>query len=357
MRKLLLLTVALLTLGWAKADPVYTATGLVTNFSGWADNLVPEVNATVESYDGSIVVKAFAGIEGYDLQVNHDGSGNVTELFNLVDGEVYSSGTSGYVYLYTGLDDYYCFTPYLSSGYCYCYDNGEGNKSYIALAGYMYDEDGGSTYSTYYIYWPASTSGSSSDEEPIWSATGTVKNPTLTGWTAYENFIPKCEATVECYDGYIIVRGIAGVSGYDMKVVYDAEGSYPYVTGIAPILYGDEDEVYTSGYVNVYTGLDACYCLQPYVGEGYGYCYDNGEDSSSASYLIICAYFSDEDGEQNYGAYYVEWGGGVSGISAIETESAADAIYYNLQGVRVENPAAGKVYIRVANGKVTKVVK
>ncbi len=176
---------------------------MVTNFSGWADNLVPEVNATVESYYGSILVKAFAGVEGYDLQVNHDGSGNVTELINLVDGEVYQSGTSGYVYLYTGLDYYYCFAPYLSLGYCYVY----------------------------------------------------------------------------------------------------------------------------------------------------------GEDSSYTSYLILCAYFTNEDGEQEYGAYYVEWSGRVSGISAIETESAADAVYYNLQGVRVENPTAGKVYIRVANGQATKVVK
>lgn len=46
------------------------------------------------------------------------------------------------------------------------------------------------------------------------------------------------------------------------------------------------------------------------------------------------------------------------GIESIESENvAAPAVYYNLQGVEVENPAEGNVYIKVVNGKATKVVK
>lgn len=44
-----------------------------------------------------------------------------------------------------------------------------------------------------------------------------------------------------------------------------------------------------------------------------------------------------------------------SGIETIDAE-AADAVYYNLQGVRVDNPVKG-LYIRVANGKSQKVMK
>lgn len=44
------------------------------------------------------------------------------------------------------------------------------------------------------------------------------------------------------------------------------------------------------------------------------------------------------------------------GVGVIEAADAAEAVYYNLQGVRVANPYKG-VYIRVAAGQATKVVK
>lgn len=46
---------------------------------------------------------------------------------------------------------------------------------------------------------------------------------------------------------------------------------------------------------------------------------------------------------------------GIEGINANDTE--APAVYYNLQGVEVENPETGNVYIKVVDGKATKVVK
>lgn len=47
---------------------------------------------------------------------------------------------------------------------------------------------------------------------------------------------------------------------------------------------------------------------------------------------------------------------GSSGISAIANDDA-DARYYNINGVEVSNPAQGGLYIRVAGGKATKVIK
>lgn len=44
-----------------------------------------------------------------------------------------------------------------------------------------------------------------------------------------------------------------------------------------------------------------------------------------------------------------------TGVEGIEVENNATAVYYNLQGVRVANPEAGHVYIRVANGTSAKV--
>lgn len=44
-----------------------------------------------------------------------------------------------------------------------------------------------------------------------------------------------------------------------------------------------------------------------------------------------------------------------SSIEEVAVDAAADAVYYNLQGVRVENPSAG-LYIRVAGDKASKVL-
>ena len=44
-----------------------------------------------------------------------------------------------------------------------------------------------------------------------------------------------------------------------------------------------------------------------------------------------------------------------SGIGSIAAEDEVEAVYYNLQGVRVANPANG-LYIRVAGDKAEKVI-
>lgn len=45
-----------------------------------------------------------------------------------------------------------------------------------------------------------------------------------------------------------------------------------------------------------------------------------------------------------------------SGVDSIEVENDGEAVYFNLQGVRVDNPENG-IFVRVANGKAVKVVK
>ena len=46
---------------------------------------------------------------------------------------------------------------------------------------------------------------------------------------------------------------------------------------------------------------------------------------------------------------------GVTGVEGIEAEAEGEAVYYNLQGVRVENPQKG-IFIKVVEGKSSKVV-
>ncbi|MDE7135676.1 MAG: hypothetical protein K2N91_03510, partial [Muribaculaceae bacterium] len=46
---------------------------------------------------------------------------------------------------------------------------------------------------------------------------------------------------------------------------------------------------------------------------------------------------------------------GVTGVEDVDIDGDANAVYYNLQGVEVKNPAVGQVYIKVIGKKATKV--
>ena len=46
----------------------------------------------------------------------------------------------------------------------------------------------------------------------------------------------------------------------------------------------------------------------------------------------------------------------IDDMSADTDADAANAVYYNLQGARVDNPVNGQVYIRVINNKAEKVM-
>ena len=48
---------------------------------------------------------------------------------------------------------------------------------------------------------------------------------------------------------------------------------------------------------------------------------------------------------------YTDISTGISSVVVID----GDAVYYNLQGIRVANPAAGEIYIRVRGSQVDKI--
>lgn len=48
--------------------------------------------------------------------------------------------------------------------------------------------------------------------------------------------------------------------------------------------------------------------------------------------------------------------GTLTGIDAVKAAQAIPAVYYNLQGIRVDRPEAGAVYIKIQDGRVDKVV-
>lgn len=80
-----------------------------------------------------------------------------------------------------------------------------------------------------------------------------------------------------------------------------------------------------------------------------------GQGFGSKSYLWIQCYDSPAG---NF--IYVKnprWApaNGETAIEVIEAENG-EAVYYNLQGIRVNNPASGNLYIKVQNGKSTKVI-
>ena len=52
-----------------------------------------------------------------------------------------------------------------------------------------------------------------------------------------------------------------------------------------------------------------------------------------------------------------QWGEGkATSVESVETGLSSEVIYYNLQGMRVEKPVKGQVYIQVQGGKSKKVM-
>lgn len=260
----------------------------------WNDNKIPDCNATIELGDGFFYVRGFAGVEGYDLKVEYDADTNVTGLTSYKDGEVYESTTSGYVNAYTGLTDtWYALAFYVGNDYTYAYVSSDGTTGYALLSAYFYHVDGSSYWGAYYVEWDTTATAPT-----VKTYTGSVCQYTAgTGWG--DNKVPDCNPTVEVYDDYVIVRSLAGVEGYDMKVGFSGED----VTSVTPIVDGEEDETVTSGYVTVFTGLDDWYCVMPYVASGYCYAYV-AEDTG---YLLLGSYYYDVDGASYWGCYYIEW--------------------------------------------------
>lgn len=77
----------------------------------------------------------------------------------------------------------------------------------------------------------------------------------------------------------------------------------------------------------------------------------DGFESEVPMYLV----YNDQANYGNPITFYVKVDkkGDATGVAAVE--AAEEAVYYNLQGVKIENPVEG-IYVKVANGKATKVV-
>ncbi len=138
-------------------EPNYSATGIVSPYDSWGKAVLPDstygaITPTVESYDGYVIVRAFAGVEGYDMKVAYDSAMNVVGIAGIVNGVEDTMVTSGYANVYTGLtgDSDYYFQAYVGSGYGYVKDNGT-DSGYVLQMGYM-----GSLYGVYYVTWPYS---------------------------------------------------------------------------------------------------------------------------------------------------------------------------------------------------------
>lgn len=282
-------------------DYNYVATGSVATYEDWGNNCVAPTTATVESYDGYVIIRALAGVEGYDVKIeigdtpDSDGEYEIVAITPIKDGEEEERVTSGYANVYTGLEDWYCASMYVGSGYGYAYD--QNNGGYVLQGAYFYNNDGTSEWGAYYIEWKEGVEPSQpSGPETV---VGQVCKYTADDWG--ENMVPDCKVNVELYDGYVIVRAVAGIEGYDVQVNFDAETTL--VTSITPTKEGEVQDTVTSGYAYVYTGLEDWYCFMPYIGEGYCYAYYD----SDSGYVLLSSYFYDQDGNSLWGSYYVEW--------------------------------------------------
>ncbi len=275
---------------------VATSTSSMYSDGSWGDNLLAGVETSVEVYDGYVILRSFGGVDGYDLKVEFDADENVTAVTYIENGVEDGTYTSGYAYTYTGQSDLYCMMPYIGADYTYATANNEGG--YVLLSSYFYHADGSSEWGAYYIEWEYS-----GEIGPNYTAVGT--STSYTDWG--ENPFDGVESTVEAYDNYVIIRGIGGVEGYDMKIAWDPEtldeDGDCEVSAITPIENGVAGDEVSKGYVNVYSGAEPYYVAQLYVASGYGYVHTSGQ----SGYIIQAGYFYDTDGDFFYGAYYISW--------------------------------------------------
>lgn len=144
--------------------PTYTATGVTgypTYDEGGYASLVSSTKSEVKVYGtDSIWVDNWCGVEGYGICVVLDEEGHVAEAKGVRDGVSSASGSpTGYMYVYTGLDDdvdYGILIPALNGYYYITASPGtvEDQSGYIETWGYAYPADYSSyTLKYYYIGW------------------------------------------------------------------------------------------------------------------------------------------------------------------------------------------------------------
>lgn len=148
----------------AADEPTYTATGVTGNSTydeGGYAALVNSTKSDVKVYGtDSIVVDNWCGVEGYGICIVLDEEGHVAEAKGVKDGISTASGSAtGYMYVYTGLDDDVDYAIYIPAYGDYYYITAspgtvDDQSGYIEIWGYAYPADYSSyTQKYYYIGW------------------------------------------------------------------------------------------------------------------------------------------------------------------------------------------------------------
>jgi len=170
-------------------------------------------------------------------------------------------------------------------------------------------------------------------------------------------FKAQCMSKIEALNG----------SNAEFKVKIALDGNLVYIKGLSPEtpdawIKGEMfDNVVTFaspqllGDNNSYNIYFSGYDMMAYALNDWTLTYDPADESYKTSAHAVINRSVDR---VNYDVWYynMSFVKDPSGVADIAVDNAGgEAVYYNLQGVRVDNPGSG-VYVKVANGKAEKVL-
>lgn len=133
-----------------------------------------------------------------------------------------------------------------------------------------------------------------------------------------------------------------------------------YITNIKEISTSFGNATYSINDNTTYDAATALVIFRGYYGNdgGTNIKFTTGDEIAEGDVVVVYGKLVNYGGttKQMTGSYIVTLNGGTTGVEGIEIDENAPVEYYNLQGVRVENPANG-LYIMRQGDKVVKVIK
>lgn len=132
-----------------------------------------------------------------------------------------------------------------------------------------------------------------------------------------------------------------------------------YITNITEISTKYGNATYSINDNTTYDAATALVIFRGYYGNdgGTNIKFTTGDEIAEDDVVVVYGKLTDYNGsKQMSGSYIVTLNGGTTGVEGIEIDENAPVEYFNLQGVRVENPANG-LYIMRQGDKVVKVIK
>ena len=148
---------------------------------------------------------------------------------------------------------------------------------------------------------------------------------------------------------------------YNHYLVFDATDPECVLLGVSELGIDWNGAAFVGGSLAIYEGLT----VEEAKDGGYGGTLIDGVITFPKNSLFIYSDQWTKFGGSEGMLYYANTSGMMSlkipsnettGIEEIISENDNDAVYYNLQGVRVDNPVKGSVVIRANNGKAQKIV-